>query len=88
MAENDEGSFFADVLKPGSSLQPQFILILDTAFVSLFCILILLVVLTGSLHVYALIAIELALWASVKWFVNELRNTPIPTEDVQSKKAS
>ncbi|KAJ7781471.1 hypothetical protein B0H16DRAFT_1498518 [Mycena metata] len=87
---DDDDSFFANVLKPGSSLNPQFLLILDVAFIALFLILVSLAVLTaGNLHIFALLAIELGLWASVKWFVHELQNTPLaPTEGVGSKKDS
>ncbi|KAJ6629188.1 hypothetical protein B0H10DRAFT_2209107 [Mycena sp. CBHHK59/15] len=84
---DSESSFFSDILKPGSSLNPQFLLILDLAFIFLLFILLTLAFLTSwNPHIFALIAIELALWASVKWFVNELRNTPIPAEEEESKK--
>ncbi|KAJ7276188.1 hypothetical protein B0H12DRAFT_1227365 [Mycena haematopus] len=77
----DSGDFLSDILKPGSSLQPRFLLVLDLAFVALLFILVALAFLTaGNFHIFALIAIELALWASVKWFVNELKNTSIPPE--------
>ncbi|KAH8118328.1 hypothetical protein DFH11DRAFT_1566839 [Phellopilus nigrolimitatus] len=63
------------LLKPGSSLNPTFLLVLDGAFAALLCIFIsLLFLLSGSLHIVALIGIELCLWASVKWFVNELKS--------------
>ncbi|KAJ7904306.1 hypothetical protein B0H14DRAFT_2662218 [Mycena olivaceomarginata] len=90
MAEPDgnSGDFLSEILKPGSSLQPRFLLALDLAFVALLFILVALAFLTaGNLHIFALIAIELALWASVKWFVHELKNTPIPPE-AESKKTS
>jgi len=77
----EEGDFFSDILKPGSSLHPKFLLVLDIAFVALLLILLGLAFLTaGNLHIFALIGIELALWASVKWFVNELKKIPIPLE--------
>ncbi|KAJ7507544.1 hypothetical protein B0H11DRAFT_1967607 [Mycena galericulata] len=85
----DSASFFSDILKPGSSLHPQFLFVLDLAFASLLCILVALAFLTsGNLHFFALIAIELGLWASVKWFVNELQNTPMAPEESESKKDS
>ena len=63
-----EGSFFSDILKPGSSLNPQFLFVADLAFASLLFILLALAFITyGNIHIFALIAIELALWASVKW---------------------
>ncbi|GLB33606.1 putative ER protein Pkr1 [Lyophyllum shimeji] len=75
-------SFFGDILKPGSSLNPTFLAILDAAFVALFLVFVGLAFATsGNFHIFALMAIELALWASVKWFVNELKNTPIPREE-------
>nr|GAT53951.1 predicted protein [Mycena chlorophos] len=75
-ASTTDGGFWADILKPGSSLQPQFIAILDGAFVSLLAILLALLFLTSgqNIHFYFLILITLGLWASVKWFVHELRN--------------
>ncbi|KAJ6539141.1 hypothetical protein B0H19DRAFT_1269492 [Mycena capillaripes] len=76
-----EPDFFSQILTPGSSLHPQFLFVLDIAFAALLFILLGLAVLTsGNLHIFALIAIELGLWASVKWFVNELKNTPTPPE--------
>ncbi|KAJ7086694.1 hypothetical protein C8R44DRAFT_650501 [Mycena epipterygia] len=66
---DEDGSFFSDILKPGSSLNPRFLFVLDLAFASLLFILLALIVLTsGNPHIFALIAIELALWASVKWY--------------------
>ncbi|KAJ7499123.1 hypothetical protein FB451DRAFT_1204309 [Mycena latifolia] len=64
-------SVFADILTPGSSLNPQFLLVLDVAFASLLAILLALAFLTsGNIHIFALMAIELALWASVKWYTS------------------
>ncbi|KAF7355131.1 hypothetical protein MSAN_01428700 [Mycena sanguinolenta] len=80
-AAADSGDFFSNILKPGSSLHPKFLLALDITFTALFLILVALAFLTaGNIHLFALIAIELALWASVKWVVNELKNSPIPPE--------
>ncbi|KAF8076186.1 hypothetical protein FPV67DRAFT_1664480 [Lyophyllum atratum] len=78
----DASSFFANILKPGSSLHPTFLAILDAVFAFLFLVFIALAFVTsGNPHIFALMVIELALWASVKWFVNELKNTPIPVEE-------
>jgi uncharacterized membrane protein len=61
-------SFFADILKPGSSLNPTFLLIVDSAFTFLLVVFIGLAFMTaGNMHIFALMGIELALWASVKW---------------------
>ncbi|KAG5643765.1 hypothetical protein DXG03_009644 [Asterophora parasitica] len=78
----DSESFFANILTPGSSLNPTFIAILDGAFVLLFLVFVVLAFLTsGNVHIFILMAIEIALWTTVKWFVNELKNTPIPVEE-------
>lgn len=61
-------SFFDNILKPGSSLNPTFLLIVDGAFTLLLGVFLVLVFLTaGNIHIFALMGIELALWASVKW---------------------
>ncbi|KAJ7283889.1 hypothetical protein C8J57DRAFT_1293881 [Mycena rebaudengoi] len=80
--------FFSNILTPGSSLDPRLLFILDAVFASLLFILLSLAYVTSwNPHFFALIAIELALWASVKWFVNELKNTPIQPAQ-ESKKDS
>jgi len=67
-------SFFSNILTPGSSLHPTFLLLVDGAFAMLLLVLISLAVITrGNVHFFALMMIEVALWASVKWFVNELQ---------------
>lgn len=70
----DEGSqstsFFGSILEPGSSLNPRFLLVVDATFASLFFVLVVSAVLTqGNIHLVFLTFIELALWASVKWYV-------------------
>lgn len=56
------------ILTPGSTLDPRFLLILDVAFTVLSVLLVALYVVTSfNIHFLALIVIELALWASVKW---------------------
>ncbi|KAG6911658.1 hypothetical protein DXG01_007908 [Tephrocybe rancida] len=79
--EEDSLSVFANILKPGSSLHPTLLAVLDVAFSLLFLVFVVLSFLTsGNIHIFVLMGIELALWASVKWVVNELKNTPIPME--------
>jgi len=74
---SDDTSFFANILQPGSSFHPTFLLIVDCAFLALLAVFVALVFLTsGNLHIFALITIELCLWGSVKWFVNELKDSP------------
>ena len=61
---------FSTLLKPGSSLNPTFLLVLDGAFATLLVIFLSLLYLTnGSLHIAALVGIEFCLWGSVKWYV-------------------
>ena len=67
---SSQDSLFASLLKPGSSLHPTFLRILDGAFATLLAIFItLLYLLSGNVHIVFLIIIELCLWASVKWYV-------------------
>ncbi|KAF4619211.1 hypothetical protein D9613_005600 [Agrocybe pediades] len=74
-ASPTSGSFFSKILQPGSSLHPTFLLLVDCAFALLFVVFIIMAFLTsGNFHVFALMFIEACLWASVKWFVNELKN--------------
>jgi len=72
---NDVLSFVADILTPGSSLRPQFLLALDVVLGFLFFIFLSLLVLTWSLHFLALMAITVGLWGSVKFYVAELAKT-------------
>ena len=72
--QTSEPSFFSDILQPGSSLNPTFLLILDSAFALLLIVLLSLAYLTsGNFHIFALTSIELALWATVKWRVSLLQ---------------
>ncbi|KZT20753.1 hypothetical protein NEOLEDRAFT_1074911, partial [Neolentinus lepideus HHB14362 ss-1] len=67
-AEDSFSSFFSVILKPGSSLHPNFLLALDVVFAALLLVLLTLAFLTqGNIHLIALTCIELCLWASVKW---------------------
>ena len=68
--ESQPGSFFGSILEPGSSFDPTFLLVVDGAFASLLVVLVAFAVLTrGNIHLVFLTFIELALWASVKWYV-------------------
>jgi len=68
--EPQSNSLYGSILEPGSSFNPSFLLVVDGAFVSLFVVLVALAVLTqGNVHLIFLTFIELALWASVKWYV-------------------
>ena len=66
-----EQSIFSTLLTPGSSLHPTLLLLLDAAFLALFLLFLSLAIATeGNVHIMALMAIEIALWASVKWCVS------------------
>ncbi|OSD01839.1 hypothetical protein PYCCODRAFT_1468399 [Trametes coccinea BRFM310] len=74
VSSNDDGGFFSNILTPGSSLNPTFLLILDGAFGLLLVVLFSLFVITHwNIHLLFLMVIEGCLWASVKWFVHELQ---------------
>lgn len=66
------------ILKPGSSLHPTFLKIVDGAFAFLLLVLLSLLFVTRSYHFFFLSLIELGLWASVKWVIYELQSTPAP----------
>ncbi|THH33716.1 hypothetical protein EUX98_g445 [Antrodiella citrinella] len=84
-ASSPDTEFLSNILTPGSSLHPTFQLILDGAFAFLLMVLVGLAVLTrGNIHMFALIGIELCLWASVKWFVKELQKSQAAGPPVQS----
>ncbi|KAG8732629.1 hypothetical protein FRC12_019191 [Ceratobasidium sp. 428] len=73
-AETVIPAVFAEILKPGSSRHPVFLLIVDGALALLLSVLLSLLYLTsGNIHIIALIGIECCLWASIKWFLHELR---------------
>ncbi|KDR83337.1 hypothetical protein GALMADRAFT_109699 [Galerina marginata CBS 339.88] len=79
--QSEDTSFFANILTPGSSLHPTFLLVVDCAFLILLLVFVVLALLTsGNPHIFALMVIELCLWASVKWFVNELKQIPVETD--------
>jgi len=66
--QDNLSNFISNILKPGSSLHPTFLLIVDGAFAFLFIIFIILAFMTsGNIHIFGLMGIELCLWGSVKW---------------------
>lgn len=71
--ENEDAqlnSFFGTILESGSSFNPAFLLVVDGTFAFLFIVLASFMVLTrGNIHLIFLTFIEVALWASVKWYV-------------------
>ncbi|KAG0705468.1 hypothetical protein DFH29DRAFT_996792 [Suillus ampliporus] len=88
MASEEESPFLSFILKPGSSLHPTFLFAVDAAFALLFFVFLWSAYLTkGNPHFFVLMAIQLALWASVKWFVQELKKLP-PTSATTSMETS
>ncbi|KZT62923.1 hypothetical protein CALCODRAFT_478821 [Calocera cornea HHB12733] len=71
-------SFVSDILTPGSSLRPQFLLALDVVLGFLFFVFVSLFLLTWSLHFLVLMVIVVGLWGSIKFFVAELAKTEGP----------
>ncbi|KAI0265133.1 hypothetical protein BC834DRAFT_880260 [Gloeopeniophorella convolvens] len=85
----EDGDFLANILTPGSSLNPAFLLVVDGVLALLALTFVALAVATrGNIHAVALLLITLGLWASIKWFVNELQNAPPPpsSTDPEPKK--
>jgi len=65
---SDVVPFISNILTPGSSLHPTFLIVVDCTFLLLLLLFITLAILTsGNIHVLILMTIELCLWASVKW---------------------
>lgn len=63
-----EDDFLSNILAPGSSLNPSFLLVVDGVLALLALTLLSLVIVTGgNVHLIALLFIELALWLSIKW---------------------
>lgn len=72
-----DSDFLSNILAPGSSLNPTFLLVVDVVLALLSLTLGSLAIATGgNVHLIALLFIALALWVSIKWFVNELQRTP------------
>ncbi|KAH7904453.1 hypothetical protein BJ138DRAFT_1095812 [Hygrophoropsis aurantiaca] len=85
--EEESSSFFSNLLKPGSSLNPNFLLVVDCAFALLLVVFIISAYLTsGNAHFFVLMAIEVALWGTVKWFVDELKKLPVNSDTTEGEK--
>jgi len=82
------GSFLTQILDPGSSLHPTFLLILDGVLGALFLLLLLLLIVSENVHFLALLGIELGLWASIKWFLRELKRSGIEFGTFQTNTAA
>lgn len=69
-ASSDVFSLLDNILTPGSSLNPTFLFVVDCTFLFLLVVFIGLAIATcGNIHVLFLMAIELGLWGSIKWYV-------------------
>lgn len=67
-APSSENDLFSNILAPGSSLNPTFLLVVDGVLALLTLTLLSLIIATrGNVHLIALLFIELALWVSIKW---------------------
>jgi hypothetical protein len=63
-----DSDFLSNILAPGSSLNPNFLLIVDVVLALLsFTLGSLAIVTGGNVHLIALLIIALALWVSIKW---------------------
>lgn len=66
---SDNDDFLSNILTPGSSLNPTFLFVVDGVLALLALTLVSLVIATGgNVHLIGLLFIELALWASIKWW--------------------
>ncbi|KDN40032.1 Pkr1-domain-containing protein [Tilletiaria anomala UBC 951] len=87
-ATTEGGSTFMDALfsslfQPG--LNPPLHNLMNFTFYALFVSLAALIFLTsGNVHVIALLTIAVGLWASVNWFLAELKKLPVSTFQVQT----
>ena len=67
-ASSSDSDFLSNILEPGSSLNPTFLLVVDGVLALLSLTLGSLVFITGgNIHLIALLFIALALWVSIKW---------------------
>ena len=65
---DSDSDFLSNILAPGSSLNPTFLLVVDVVLASLSLTLGSLAIVTGgNVHLIALLFIALALWVSIKW---------------------
>jgi ER protein Pkr1 len=63
-----DNDFLSNILAPGSSLNPSFLLVVDVVLALLSLTLGSLAIVTGgNVHLIALLFITLALWVSIKW---------------------
>jgi hypothetical protein len=71
VADNDndnDSDFLSNILAPGSSLNPSFLLVVNVVLALLSLTLGSLAIATGgNAHLIALLFIALALWVSIKW---------------------
>jgi hypothetical protein len=67
-AADGDSDFLSNILAPGSSLNPTFLLVVDVVLALLSLTLGSLAIVTGgNVHLIALLFIALALWVSIKW---------------------
>ncbi|KAG9015781.1 hypothetical protein FRB93_012346 [Tulasnella sp. JGI-2019a] len=84
--EGASGNLLDNILTPGSTRKPEWVLALNLAFAALFGVFLGLLWITGgNKHIWVMIGIEGCLWASVKWTLNELERTPLPPSEPQDQ---
>ena len=67
-ADSGDNDFLSNILAPGSSLNPTFLLVVDIVLGLLSLTLGSFAIVTGgNVHLIALLFIALALWVSIKW---------------------
>jgi hypothetical protein len=72
-ASDENDSFFANILTPGSSFHPTFLFFVDFVLAFLAFIFVGLAVISrGNVHFIALFGIVLGLWGSIKWCVTSI----------------
>ncbi|KAL3232530.1 V-type ATPase assembly factor PKR1 [Nakaseomyces bracarensis] len=72
-------SLWQSIFEPGTS--PQLIIATHVSFTALLLSLIWLIYSTGIIHFYVLFVIATFLWITVIWFINELKQVKLKSND-------
>lgn len=69
--DGDQGDFLSNILKPGSSLHPTFLLCVDIVIAILLLTLLGCTIVThGNIHFILLSFVTVGLWGSIKWYLH------------------
>jgi ER protein Pkr1 len=72
-ADSSDNDLLSNILAPGSSLNPNFLLVVDVVLALLSLTLGSLAIITGgNVHLILLLFIALALWVSIKWWAKNM----------------